>query len=137
MPALLGSLFSSRLFVPLHSPKRVGYEEGLGGAVELRRKIPRQPAEWFGTYHYDFDTHGGPRRCRVLDISAAGAGLQLLDTSLAETMDRLVIVSLELQGDMRSAVPWDDGVRVGIEFPELSGNAADYVKTLRNSSSGS
>jgi hypothetical protein len=53
-------------------------------------------------------------------------------------MDRLVIVSLELQGDMRSAVPWDDdSVRVGIEFPELSGNAADYVKTLRNSSSGS
>ena len=102
--------------------------------MELRRKVPRQPAEWYGTYEYDFDTFGAPRRCRVLDISAAGAGLQLLDTSLEETMDRLVIVSLELQGDMRNAVPWEDNsVRVGIEFPELAGNAAFYVKSLRNS----
>ena len=101
--------------------------------MALRRRIPRLPAEWFGTYRYDTDQPDAERRCRVLDISAAGAGLQLLDTSIEEATGRLIIVSLDLQGDLRNAMPWVDGtVRVGVEFPDVKGSAEHYIKALRS-----
>jgi c-di-GMP-binding flagellar brake protein YcgR len=101
--------------------------------MTTRRKIPRQPARWSGAYRFEGDRTSGPRRCRVLDISAAGAGLQLLDTTIEESTHQMIVVNLELHGDMRSAVPWeDDSVRVGVEFGELEGAAAHFVKQLRS-----
>ena len=69
----------------------------------------------------------------MLDISAAGAGIQLLDISIEEVMEGLIIVNLELQGDMKNAIPWEeDSVRVGVEFPDLKGAAAHYARRLRS-----
>jgi hypothetical protein len=100
--------------------------------MAMRRQVPRQPVDWAGSYRYASDNGGGSRPCRVIDISPAGAGLQLLGSTVEESMDRLIVVSIVLQGESRNAVMLDESsVRVGVEFPDLSGTAAEYVRSLR------
>ena len=51
--------------------------------MQFRRAIPRQPVEWSGIFGYLFE--GNPdecwRTCRVFDISSAGSGLELRNTT--------------------------------------------------------
>ena len=46
---------------------------------QLRRFVPRQFADWDGSYLVATDPERRFRDCRVVDISSAGAGIELLD----------------------------------------------------------
>src|ERR1700683_2343526 len=58
--------------------------------TELRRGVPRQPADWFGFYRFDDADDEPVRCCRVLDISPLGAGLELFATAPGERLSGLI-----------------------------------------------
>jgi hypothetical protein len=53
---------------------------------QLRRVLPRHLTDWGGRYMIEGDPDARWRDCRVLDISSAGAGIELL--GLAPTRPR-------------------------------------------------
>ena len=100
-----------------------------------QRFAPRQAADWFGFYRYDSAEDERWRGCRVIDLSALGAGLELLGTSPDESLTGPLTISLELRGMTRSVVTESEGhsARVGIEFPMPSEGARDYLRSLSGS----
>jgi hypothetical protein len=72
------------------------------------------------------------RDCRVLDISSAGAGLELLDTTAEETEGRNIVLAVHLKATVRNATAGKapDRVRVGAQFVDLSTPELDYIKSL-------
>ena len=42
-----------------------------------RRRLPRQLADWPGTYHFDDDPEVDDGACRVVDISRMGVGVEV------------------------------------------------------------
>ena len=100
---------------------------------QLRRAVPRQPADWFGFYRFD-DSEADTWRCsRVIDISPLGAGLELFGTTVDEEMNGSITVSLELRGNRRGLIvnPDDHSARVGIEFTTPSEAAKIYMRSLK------
>lgn len=95
--------------------------------AKLRRAIPRQPAEWTGRYRFnDESADRAMRECRIVDISRLGTGVELLDTTLAEALDQLLVVTVDLRGRVRNAREVDGGVvRAGVEFSD------EFVGNLR------
>ena len=91
-----------------------------------QRRTRRERADWLGRYVPD-----GPgrdwSRCRVLDVSTRGAGLELLGPSA--TVGERIVVDLQLlrstmarvvlTGEVRSVSPTSAGVRVGVAFVEV------------------
>jgi hypothetical protein len=56
-----------------------------------------------------------------VDISPAGAGLELLDATPEETRGRRIVLAVEIKADVRYAQETaDEGVRAGIQFVELT-----------------
>jgi hypothetical protein len=70
--------------------------------------------------------------CRISDISTAGAGLELLGTTPGEAKDRRVLVTIQLSGDVRNSVSRENCVRVGIEFPDVTGDAGSYIESVKS-----
>jgi hypothetical protein len=99
--------------------------------MQLRRSVPRQPVDWSGTYRFSDDPEGSSRECRISDISTAGAGVELLDTTPEEANDRRIFLTVELSGDVRNSLSLDNSVRVGIEFPDVSGDAENYIMSVK------
>jgi len=94
---------------------------------QLRRAVPRQPADWFGFYRFD-DAEADAWRCsRVIDISPLGAGLELF-----EHMGGPITVSLELSGNPRGLIlnADDNSARVGVEFTTASEAAKIYLRSF-------
>jgi len=52
----------------------------------LRRAVPRQPADCFGSYRFDNDDREPWRCCRIIDISPLGVGLELFAISTDEDL---------------------------------------------------
>jgi hypothetical protein len=65
-----------------------------------RRRQPRHRAGWFGQYRIEGRADDGWHACRVLDVSYAGAGLELLGPP-AQVDERL---DVELQATHATAV---------------------------------
>lgn len=99
---------------------------------ELRRSIPRQVTDWRGKYMIEGDVEEHWRDCRVLDISSAGAGLELLETTAEETEGRNIVLAVHLKATVRNATNGNAGdrVRVGAQFVDLSTPELDYIKSL-------
>ena len=97
-----------------------------------RRRVPRQPADWFGFYKFDDADDEPIRCCRVLDISPLGAGLELLATSPGEQLSGLITVTVELHGRTRNVIVDKEthAARVGVEFPILNDAAKQYLRRL-------
>jgi hypothetical protein len=88
---------------------------------ELKRFVPRQFADWNGTYLIDSDSTEHWRDCRVIDISSAGAGLELLDASSEVSVGQRIFVAVHLQGEIRHSTVRREGVlRVGTQFINLT-----------------
>lgn len=98
----------------------------------LRRALPRQPVDWFGFYSVETSNAEPLRCCRILDISPLGAGLELFAMTPGDALDGLVTVSFELRGRPTNVVRSVDGksARVGVEFPEPSDAAKDYLRRM-------
>lgn len=81
-----------------------------------RRAHPRQAINWGGEYIIEGDADDRWRECRVVDVSTAGAGLELLEMPPGLCEGR-IIVAVRLHGDIKNSGPGSDGrFRVGIEF---------------------
>jgi hypothetical protein len=97
----------------------------------LRRLLPRQFTDWQGKYMLEDDPKERWRECRVVDISTAGAGLELLDTTLEETTGQRILLAVHLRGELRNVVPArNDGLRAGIQFVGLTQAESDYLESL-------
>jgi hypothetical protein len=102
--------------------------------AQLRRAIPRQPADWPGRYRFRDDPKGRWRDCSVSDISTAGGRLRLFDTTPDEAASGGQIeVSVQLHGDIRHTAPGEKkDVSVGVEFVELTEDAESSVQALKS-----
>jgi hypothetical protein len=97
----------------------------------LRREIPRQTIHWEGEYRVEGDPAGRWRHCRIVDVSTAGAGLELLDATPEETCGRQITVAVQLRGEVRNSREGaDESVRVGIQFVELTPSERTYLESL-------
>jgi PilZ domain-containing protein len=71
------------------------------------------------------------RECRVIDVSSAGAGLELLGTTPEETDGRQIILALHLRAQVRNAGPTRGPIlRVGTQFVDLTPMERDYLSSL-------
>jgi hypothetical protein len=99
---------------------------------QLRRTVPRQPADWFGFYKLDGVDDELTRCCRVLDISPLGAGLELFAIAPEERVSGPITVTVELRGDTRNCIV-DEAThiaRVGVEFSCLTEGAKRYIRRI-------
>jgi hypothetical protein len=99
---------------------------------QLRRAVPRQPADWFGFYRFD-NVDGDPWRCcRVIDISPLGAGLELFATTPDEELSGPITISIELRGEPRNVIRSDsqEAARLGVEFAAPTEAAKRYIRSL-------
>jgi hypothetical protein len=99
--------------------------------LRLRRLLPRQFTDWHGRYMIEGDPAEIWRPCRVVDVSTLGAGLELFDTTPDEMVERSIILSIDLRGEVKHAVAaMSEGIRVGIQFEDLSDAETAYVRSL-------
>jgi hypothetical protein len=99
---------------------------------QLRRAVPRQPADWFGFYRFDSLESEPWRCCRVIDISPMGVGLELFATSPAEELSGAITISIDLRGETRNVVRSDtqDSARIGVEFSAPTEAARKYIRSI-------
>jgi hypothetical protein len=97
----------------------------------LRRILPRQFADWSGTYLFEDEPEQQWRNCRVLDVSSAGAGLELQGLKPGEMVGSRILLAIHLRGDLRSAQPTSPGQqRAGIQFVNLTSGEREYLDSL-------
>lgn len=98
---------------------------------KLRRLLPRQFTDWRGWYMIEGDPTQRWRECRVVDISTAGAGLELRDATPEETQGRRIILAVQLTAEVRFTGDSDqESLRVGTQFVELSDAERAYIESL-------
>jgi hypothetical protein len=98
---------------------------------EIRRLLPRQFADWRGKYNFEGDPVERWRDCRVIDISSAGAGLELIDTNAEEADGRRILIAVHLRGEIRNAAPRkNETLRAGVQFVDLSDAERFYLDSL-------
>ena len=109
-------------------------------ASEQRRE-PRREAGWLGTYSLPQKPNLTLGECRILDLSASGAGLELYGPWPRKGVDTAIIVRLgradegeevhELRAEVRNAARTKFGfMRVGVRFVGLSVEDARYLRLL-------
>ncbi len=108
--------------------------------VFSRRVAPRERASWDARYFVEHRPDLGWRPCRVLDISAVGAALELPDARHSETAATRIVLELEtverggsiqLLAVVRNSDDTDDGaIRAGIEFVDLLPLERDVLAQL-------
>ena len=99
--------------------------------TELRRSLPRQFANWSGTYVMESEQDKQWRDCRVIDISSLGAGFELLDAPPEATQGQLIFVAVHMRGEIRNSQPTKDGrLRIGTQFVDLSDKDRAYLSSL-------
>ncbi|HUZ20655.1 MAG TPA: hypothetical protein VMU75_08810 [Acidimicrobiales bacterium] len=117
-----------------------------------RRRLPRQATDWSGWYRFEGDDEAEWRRCRIVDVSPAGASLELSDASRLGPLPgvdagRAILVTADLRGQVRCTTPGREGqlrigiefdeARLGIEFDEPAGAARDRPGRDRRVATGS
>jgi len=106
----------------------------LAAATEslLRRSLPRQFAVWGARYSIDGGHEEAWRDCQVLDISSAGAGLELVQAPPELHEGSRLLVTVYLCGEIRHLGPTGAGLRVGIQFVDLSESQQSHLASLRD-----
>ena len=107
-------------------------------AQHLRRAVPRQPADWVGFYRFDDVRNEHWRACRILDISPLGAGVEIFDIQRDAPLEGALSLSLELRGVPRNVILDEDqrSARLGVEFPEVTETAKEYLRRMNGSRTG-
>jgi hypothetical protein len=97
----------------------------------MRRLLPRQLADWRGTYLIDGEKDERWRDCRVIDISSIGAGLELFGTTADEVASRELVVAVYWRTAVKNCRTGNaDGLRVGTQFLDLTERERTYVDSL-------
>jgi len=98
---------------------------------QLRRLLPRQFADWVGTCMIEDDPEGGWRDCRVVDISSAGVGIELVDPPPDVREGNCIFLAIHLRGVVRHAgSPKNGRVRLGAQFVDLSDAEREYLDSV-------
>jgi hypothetical protein len=108
---------------------------------ETRRRLPRQPADWRGTYYFVEDDSVDPGECRVVDISRMGTGVELFGNAPTEPIGhRLAVdvggpaggsIAMHMEGVVRNATRVaSGGLRLGVEFVNLSATEVAMLDSL-------
>jgi c-di-GMP-binding flagellar brake protein YcgR len=96
-----------------------------------RRRTRRESAGWLGRYLFETGGEHEWARCRVLDVSAGGVGLELPGVEVGAGIElggrvvvdlrlvRSTMARLTLTGEVRHVAAVDDGVRIGLRFVEV------------------
>jgi hypothetical protein len=98
---------------------------------QLRRLVPRQFTDWRGKYMIEGDPSERWRDCRVIDVSSAGAGLELLDATPQETEGRHIVLAVHLRAAVKNSGPVRGQIlRVGAQFVDLTPSEYAYLASL-------
>ena len=98
---------------------------------ELRRMLPRQFADWSAKYAFEDGPDESWHDCTVVDISSAGAGLELLDADVERAVGRRILLAVHLRGQLRNAGPGrGDTLRAGVQFLGLTRAEHEYLDSL-------
>ncbi len=98
---------------------------------QIRRLLPRQFADWQAKCMFGDDPEERWHDCRVVDVSSAGAGLDLPETQPEDIVGSSVIVVIQLRGELRNSRPGrGQGVRMGIQFVNLTESERSYLSSL-------
>jgi len=104
---------------------------------QLRRFVPRQFADWGGTYLIEDDPERRWSDCRVIDISSAGAGVELLHPPAQAVEWSHIFVAVHLRGEIRNTMAMrDDRLRVGVQFVDLTEAERAYLASLTELEAG-
>ncbi|HZP28522.1 MAG TPA: PilZ domain-containing protein [Acidimicrobiia bacterium] len=108
-----------------------------------RRRDPREPAGWLGTYMLVNHPERGWGKCRILDVSASGVGLELFGPPWPRTDDEKSLIvkldpnapvdecAVQLPGLVRNCGATPRGfLRVGVEFVGLSSDERRMLTSL-------
>ena len=97
---------------------------------QLRRILPRQFADWRGKYLFEDEPEQRWRDCRVLDVSSAGAGLELQGLDADDSVGSRILLAVHLRGELRNTEPTTSGhLRAGIQF-NLTPDEREYLDSL-------
>jgi|ERR1700728_1672355 hypothetical protein len=106
---------------------------------ERQRRLPRQEADWPGTYQVDTSAWNA---CQILDISILGAGLEIFEPARDDLVGRQITVevqtpagasiTLRMVGAIRYVAATPKGARVGIEFGDLSETERAILNVLEH-----
>jgi hypothetical protein len=98
---------------------------------QLRRLLPRQFADWAGTCMIEDDPERGWRDCRVVDISSAGVGIELVNAPPALREGSCIFLAIHLRGVVRHAGTTKHGrLRLGAQFVDLSEEEREYLESV-------
>jgi hypothetical protein len=98
---------------------------------ELRRLLPRQFADWSAKYAFADGPDDSLHDCKVIDISSAGAGLELSEADLEGVVGRQILLVVHLRGQLRNARPGKElDVRAGVQFLGLTRAEHEYLTSL-------
>jgi hypothetical protein len=98
---------------------------------QLRRILPRQSTDWRGMALIEGDPDARWRDCRVIDVSSAGAGLELLQTTPQEAEGQNLILAVHLRAAVKNTGPIRGPIlRVGTQFVDLSASETAYLASL-------
>jgi hypothetical protein len=93
-----------------------------------RRRARRETAGWLGRYAVDASAWPDWSRCRVVDVSVGGVGLELLGPPVA-VGDRVAVdlqllrsnmARIILTGEVRHAARVEGTLRVGVRFVDVT-----------------
>ena len=99
--------------------------------AQLRRSLPRQFANWGGTYVIESEPEMRWRDCRVVDISSIGAGFELVDAPLEAVEGTRIFVAVHLRGEIRnSQATREDRLRVGTQFIDITEEDRGYLRSI-------
>jgi hypothetical protein len=97
---------------------------------EPKRYHPRQSADWTGEYALPTDPDTW-RPCRIIDISSAGAGIELEDADHEAMEGAEIVVRVRLRGVVRHARDGDDGsAHAGLEFIDAIDQLRAYLASF-------
>jgi hypothetical protein len=98
---------------------------------QIRRLMPRQFTDWRGKFMFENDPEHRWRDCRVLDVSSAGAGLELAGTREDQIVGGRLLLAVHLRGELRNVgLGRDNRLRAGIEFVDLTDGERAYLDSL-------
>jgi hypothetical protein len=98
---------------------------------QLRRLLPRHFTDWRARYMVEGDPEARWRDCRIVDMSSAGAGLELLDANPEETAGKCIVIALQFRGEVRhSETARNKRLRTGVQFVDLSEEHRVYLQSL-------
>lgn len=98
---------------------------------EIRRLLPRQFTDWQGRYVFEDDPDQQWHPCRIVDVSSAGAGLELAETEAVEKKGSRLLLAVHLRCEVRNIGPGrEHAMRVGVEFTDLTEDERSYLQSL-------